>query len=450
MNRPDLPLTDAERHPLLTDAGTRMLLRLREHPHAPRYNFRCGDRLTEAGLEHLHAYEHLLATETAPAIGIQPAWLPEFLAQCRADVPYYREREGAELAFEALPTTCAADLRREPWSFVPDGAVLDELVVYNTSGTSAPPTDVPSHPEAAALYLPLLRAILSARGVSLTGGEDQVAVAVVAYRKRTLTYASVSAYLEQAGVLKLNLHPADWRDPDDRVAFLNDCAPQVYTGDPVAFAELAALPLSSRPQALISTAMALQPALRRELEARFECPVLDLYSVTEVGPVAVAEAEREDAHRLVQPRLYVELLDADGRAVGPGERGEITVTGGINPYLPLLRYRTGDFATYHPDNLALLRDLQGRAPVVFRAVDGHPISTVDAAAALRTFALPAFTLRQAADRSLVLETAPSSATPQGLEAALRSLFGATAALEVRAGTLDATVGKQPQYASEAS
>ena len=36
--------------------------------------------------------------------------------------------------------------------------------------------------------------------------------------------------------------------------------------------------------------MSLLPGLRARLEERFKCPVLDLYSMNEAGPLAVADA----------------------------------------------------------------------------------------------------------------------------------------------------------------
>src|SRR5258707_886641 len=74
------------------------------------------------------------------------------------------------------------------------------------------------------------------------------------------------------GFAKLNLAPADWREPDGRARFIDACQPEVFTGDPLSFAELARLPVQHRPKALISTAMQLLPGLRLELEARFGCP----------------------------------------------------------------------------------------------------------------------------------------------------------------------------------
>ena len=41
----DRPLTEAERFPLLTERGRKLMEWMWEHPHAPRFVGRCGDRL---------------------------------------------------------------------------------------------------------------------------------------------------------------------------------------------------------------------------------------------------------------------------------------------------------------------------------------------------------------------------------------------------------------------
>src|SRR5437588_9351973 len=55
-------LSDDQRFPLLTADGRRLLERLWEHPAAPRYNFRCGDQLTDESLARVRAYEQDLKT----------------------------------------------------------------------------------------------------------------------------------------------------------------------------------------------------------------------------------------------------------------------------------------------------------------------------------------------------------------------------------------------------
>jgi phenylacetate-CoA ligase len=337
------PLTERERRPLIDSDGRRLLDRLLEHPRGPRYNHTCGDRLTQGGLSAVRALE--MATLTASTVpGRLPPWLAPFAAHCARTVPVYRRSGPPSGRLADLPTVARHDLAREPWAFVPDDHPLDEMVVYTSTGTSdGRGVEVASTPAAASGYLVMLRAALGPYGLTLEGGPGRTAVALVCWQQRTYTYVSVSSYLDQAGIVKLNLKPADWADSSDVAAFLDDIRPEVFTGDPVAFSHLAELPLRHHPKALLSTAMALTRALRDRLQARFGCPVIDVYGMNEAGPVA-AMAPDGSGHVVLQPQLHVEILDRAGQPCGPSERGEITLTGGFNSALPLLRYRTGDFA----------------------------------------------------------------------------------------------------------
>lgn len=44
--------------------------------------------------------------------------------------------------------------------------------------------------------------------------------------------------MDEAGLAKINLHPDDWRDPDDRARYLDALAPEIVAGDPISFAAL--------------------------------------------------------------------------------------------------------------------------------------------------------------------------------------------------------------------
>lgn len=89
----DFGLTDSELFPLLDEAGAGMLRRLREHPHAPRYNWNTGERLDAAALARVREFAAQLETaQCSWAPGKLPDWLPEFVRHCRADVPFYRSR----------------------------------------------------------------------------------------------------------------------------------------------------------------------------------------------------------------------------------------------------------------------------------------------------------------------------------------------------------------------
>ncbi len=446
---------EANRYPWLTADAAALLTWLHESDHAPRYNHHCGDRLTAEGLARVRAYEQQLQT-TPPgwSPATRPDWLPGFAAYCHATVPFYRAYGQPPADFADTPTCARADLSHAPWAFVPDDLPLDDLIVYNTSGTTGHPLDILSHPEAASKYLPLLRAALATRGVALSGGRDpatgrlRVALVLACFQRRTYTYASVSAYLGGAGFAKVNLNPDDWRDPADRARFLDACAPEVFTGDPLAFAELLTLPLNHRPLALISTAMTLSPALRAELEAHFGCPVIDLYAMNEAGPIAAATPT---GYAPLQPHLYIEVLDAAGRPCAPDQRGEVVLTGGFNPFLPLLRYRTGDFARLaYVGGQPRLLDLEGRPPVVFVGAAGQSINNIDVSSVLKRFALPQYRLHQAAAGALTLTVRPRAAValPE-VRAALLGLFGADQPLTViEADPAAAPDGKVVQYTRE--
>ncbi|MCM2315594.1 MAG: AMP-binding protein [Thermoanaerobaculia bacterium] len=435
-------LSDRERFPLLDEDGARMLSRLRQHPNAPRWNLATGDRLDAAMLERVRQWEAALgAPSPGWTPGRPPDWVDGFAAGCAADVPIYRR--GGTAAFASRPTVTRADLAREPWSFVPDSQPLDNLMTFYTSGTTGKPMYVITHPEVPAKKLALYRRALRACGADLVGGPGRVAIAFVCSQAKTLTYATVSSLLNQAGAVKVNLHPSQWNDPGDRVRFLDECDPEVLTGDPIGFADLADLPVTIRPRALVSSAMTVTPGLRARLESRFGCPVVDIYSTCESGPIAMA---RGDAYEVLPDDLYVEILDERGAHCPPGVAGEITLTGGRNPFLPLLRYRTGDYAAIETRNGApVLTQFDGRAPVRFRTMDGQWINNIDVAAALRTVPLTQISLLQRADGSLLLK-ARGCESESGLRAAIGTLFGEGQSLAIEPMPDD--VWKAVPYASE--
>lgn len=440
-------MNDSDRFPLLTEEGRRLLRWMREHPHAPKYTAVCGNRLTADYLRHVQAYEaELNASPRGWEPGKLPPWLNEFVEMCYRDVPFYRRYGERPPQFTDIPTITRADLSREVWSFVPDPLPLDDLIIYTTSGATGHPLTIPSHPIVGASYTPLYRLALRMHGVELKAGSGQVCCILVGWQKKAYTYPSITPHQDEAGHIKLNLHPDDWRDPDDRARFLDDCNPELYTGDPIAFAELMKLSLKTRPRALISTAMMLLPGLRQQLEAHFGCPVLDVYSMNETGPIAVLY---DGVHVLLQHRLYVEILDPDGEPCPPGVRGEITLTGGLNFFLPLLRYRTNDFARLEfQGNQPVLVDLEGRPPTIYRGTRGQMINTLDVTGVLNQLALPQFTLHQSANGSVHVKVRRTAIDMIQIREALLGLFGADQVLTIEEfDLLEGTGGKVIQYTS---
>lgn len=435
-------LADKERFPTLTEAGSRMLDFLREHPAAPIFRNRSGNRLTAEEVEAAREFERTVqAAGPAWQPGQSPAWLGRFLAECQRDVPFYRQREDGP--FASLPTISRADLSRRIDQFVPDSVPIDRLMQFSTTGTTGHPIIIPSHPTVAAHYLAFHKKALRRFGIELRAGAGKVGVVLIGFQERCFTYVSVTPTMNEAGLAKINLHPNDWRDPADRARYLDALDAEVLTGDPLSFAELLRLPLRTRPRALMSTSMTLLPAFRQELETRFDCPVLDIYSLNEAGPVAVGT---ERGHALLQHELFVEILRPDGSGVEPGERGEITLTGGFNPWLPLLRYRTGDHAALvWEEGEWMLKELEGRPPVIFRGANGERFNNIEVTHRLQRLPLAQWTLHQSADDRLHLRWCGPDGAEAGVRSALSELFGDLPLEIERVASFD---GKVIQYTAD--
>jgi phenylacetate-CoA ligase len=419
----EVPL-HSERFPTLSAAGQRMLDFMREHPHAPFYRNESGNRLLAHEVEEVRRFEReVAAADVGWTPGSLPAWLAPFVAQAFADVPYYRALGSPPLRFTDIVPVARADFAADIARFVPDHIALDRLINFRTTGTTGHPLLVASHPVVAARYAAFHKRALRRAGIELRHGSGQVGVVLLGFQQRCFTYVSVTPSMMESGLAKINLHPDDWRDPGDRARYLDALAPELVAGDPISFAEFLKLPVRHAPRALISVSMALHAGLRARLEERFGCPVLDIYSLNEVGPVGVYDHEA-GGHLLLQPRLYVEIVDDAGRPVPDGERGEITVTGGFNFCLPLLRYRTGDFASlaYGPHG-PVLAGLAGRRPVRFLA-GGAWLNNIDITHALRPLPISHFAFHQEADGSVILRLGRDSMALAGAaRAALAALFG---------------------------
>lgn len=413
----------------MTESGYALLKRLEEHAHAPKFTHPGYNRITPQGMARAQAFAQQLTRGPVWKVDVPPVWLDAYLQQTVRDTPFYRRR--LAMPFKELPPTTRADLAREPWAFVPDGASLEDLVVYNTSGVTGHPISILTQPDTLALYIPLIQRAAALNNVSVDFDPERVGIAYLAFQRQTYTYASISPLTNHAGLVKVNLSPAEWRDPADRAHFLNDVRAQIYTGTPVALLELAGLDIRVQPAVVISTSMALNEGLRALLAERFGCPIVDVYSLNETGPVGVTLPGRPGRHRLIQPELYVEILDTRGNECAPGVRGEVTVTGGFNPLLPLLRYRTGDFAALtYEEGQPILTDLAGRPPVEFQAADGAAINNVDVSIALRPFAIAQYQLHQKADGSLRLRRRGASVPDERLRDALLGLFGQSISLSI--------------------
>lgn len=458
-----IPPDVRERHPLITAEGWSILRRMREHRHAPRWTYEVGDRVTAADIDAAERMRALLSGREGPLRQPAPAML-ECIASLRAMVLHYRDTLPAELDperdWDAIPTMTRDALREHVEQVVPLDADLSRLIVYDTSGTTGSVIRVPTHPAVNAQNHALAEHALRAHGIRFAPVPGETSCLGVSAQASTYTFATIFSVWNQTGFAKINLKRSEWPDGQASArAYLGELDPRLLTGEPVSLVEAMHWELPVRPLAMISTATALAPSLQRKLAEHFACPVLDWYSLSETGPIAYSSSEG-DGLCIFPSDLLVEVLDERQRALPLGEMGEIAVTTFRNPYLPLLRYRTGDHGRLVEVVDAVgrkqlrLRNLVARSSVRFRNPEGEVVNPVDIARVLnRAGVYVQHECVQRADGSLDLAVQPLAGTDPGLDvllAGLREYFGPRQVLRVRAEASmpAARNGKRIGYRSE--
>jgi phenylacetate-CoA ligase len=154
------------------------------------------------------------------------------------------------------------------------------------------------------------------------------------------------------------------------VQFLRRFNPVVVMGYPSALYAVAEHVLERGEQlpaarGVFTSAERLPQYMRTAIERAWQCQVFDRYGAVE-GCVSASQCERGRYH--VNPEVgIIEIVDEDGRAVAPGQEGELVCTGLGNTLQPLIRYRIGDYARW-----AMQQDCDcGRRTPVLEGIDGR-------------------------------------------------------------------------------
>jgi phenylacetate-CoA ligase len=115
-------------------------------------------------------------------------------------------------------------------------------------------------------------------------------------------------------------------------------------------------------------------------EAAFGVPILNLYGGRELSAMAFQPAAGLPL-RVLRPLLHVEVVDGDGRPVGPGEPGRLLWTSTVCGATPFLRYAVGDLGSFDDDGrdesgIHTLAGLQGREAGLVRLASGRTINSL--------------------------------------------------------------------------
>lgn len=455
-----IALSDRDRWPTLPETDLARVAAARAHDAAPVWVHATGDRLDTADLAALAGRPPgVPGAGTAP-----PDWVAELVERAHRTVPRYRAaardgRSGPGSALTGLPTVSRRDLMTALASYVPVDVPLDRVLHGTSSGSTGASLIVPLHPRSVAADLLLLHDLVAGVGVVWPADPGRLGLVNLVDQRAAFTYVSaMSAFPRPAGapvplMARVNLDPTAWRRPGDRERWFTEHDPQVVSTSSLPLThllDLAEAGLAVRPLAVVNGATHVTPATHRRVQEVWGAPLLDLYGLRETGPVAVAFAAGA-GHALVDRRVHVEVLDAAGRAVPHGQRGEVVVTVDENPYLPLLRYRTGDHAALGTDGTGrpVLLGLEGRAAVSYRDAGGAARPSIDATQVLQVAGLVAWHLHQGAAGDVRLRAvAPDVPTAQAAARAVRDWLGRPVDLEVLGDVAALGEGKPLRYTSD--
>jgi phenylacetate-coenzyme A ligase PaaK-like adenylate-forming protein len=94
----------------------------------------------------------------------------------------------------------------------------------------------------------------------------------------------------------------------------------------------------------------LANSIRNRIESVFNCSVYNHYGSTEMGYGAALECAAHEGMHLREAELFFEVVDPEtGKNMPSGREGELVFTTLRRTGMPLIRYRTGDFAHYMRD-----------------------------------------------------------------------------------------------------
>ena len=295
--------------------------------------------------------------------------------------------------------------------------LLGRYVVFTTSGSTGVPTLLVQDHRAIAVMTGLAYSrtggLLTPRllaDVLRHGGRQ---AAVFATGGHFLTAVMFERRQRALGLRRRMARFFSVMDPLPRiVAELNAFRPVLLASYPSVLALLAGEQRSGRlhlSPVLISTGgEALLPAVRREVEAAFGCPVIESYSASEAAPLTLP-CTRGRLH-VNADWFILEPVDATGAPVPAGRFSHsVLVTNLANLVQPLIRYELGDSVVMDADACPCGRPLptirvQGRTEDILHVPgpEGHEVALLPMALATVVEETPGV------HRFQVVQTAPTT------------------------------------------
>ena len=324
---------------------------------------------------------HRRQRQPAVLAAVQAQKLSRLLQHARAQVPHYQralstlplDRMEPGEALAQLPLLSRQHLQQQP----PEQLIARDAAAFRT-GTTSGSTGVPlrfhrSRRDRAAAAIPTLRTLtvhgyrpLQRQYYLVAPRRGPPPLPVVGYLRRQ--WVSAGTALEEQVHRYLAAPPRHVH---------------AYTSALLSLAEfiLATKRTVPAPQLITLSAEILTPAARETIARAFGVVPINCYNASELGHLAW-ECEHRSGLHLNTDHFVFEVVDAAGRPLPVGERGELVVTALDLYTMPLIRYRLGDVVRLSRRAcpcgraLPLLETLEGRCDDLLHLPDGRRISHI--------------------------------------------------------------------------
>ncbi len=374
--------------------------------------------------------------------------LKHVLTVSAASVPYYREtwtptekRAARAGSLMDIPCVERSAVQVDPWAFVIGrGGIRNGTKAWlanrfrrppfcftlHTSGSSGSPMATLWTRDEIVRSL-ALREVRAAEPAGVSYGMRRAVMTARAYFRADRPGEPVFRYDTAGHRLMLSPYHLQPSRVDDYVQALWRFRPGWLLGYAMSLGLLARMiRAQGRPvpplRAVITISEPLWPHDRDALEAVFGCRVYEEYGMVENVLYAV-ECPHGRLH--VHPDAgIIEILRPDGTPCEPGEMGEIVATGLLRMFQPLLRYRTGDCATWAADPCecgrptAVLARVDGRRDDILVTPEGRRVSRIHAIFVHQTRVREAQVIQDAVDH-IRIRVVPMGGFNAGDEADIR-------------------------------
>jgi phenylacetate-CoA ligase len=341
-------------------------------------------------------YKKWQSWSRAEAQAWQNYQLAELVRHAATRVPYYREtwrdtawksvRSSTDLC--ALPLLDKQSIRRCEQAFITDGLNPNSLWVEKTSGSTGTSLRIYWPKE----MLPKFWAIMEVMVRNVAGVAQEMPRAVMGGRP------VVKGMTQKPPYWRFNprwqqLYLSSYHVSPTTAPYYANAIRQYdsewITGYGSAIAALAegALAAGVDPvplQAAIVSGDTLLSGMRRSIEKFFLGKCYDHYGQSE-GVVMAMECPLGQMHTVPVLGIW-EILREDGCPCKPGEVGEIVATGLLNDAMPLIRYRSGDYAAWAEqqscscgNDQPIIQSLLGRTDDYLITADGRKIGRLSTA-----------------------------------------------------------------------